>query len=173
MSRSSNAAGGEHATRFQCGPDAISYAKAFLDKGMSYQAAARASGVNEITLREMLVKAPTPVVVPSVQRAPEPVKRPRVAKSVRGVLITPYDRVTLVIARVAASYGVTVEEIMGKSRNRPIVWARQEAYYAVKVATGAAYTRVGKIFGRDHSTIMFGVDAYKNREAARKTALAA
>lgn len=163
MSRSSNAAGGEHATRFQCGPDAISYAKAFLDKGMSYQAAARASGVNEITLREMLVRAPAPVVVPNVQKAPEPIKRPRVAKSVRASVITPLGRVALVIARVAAEYGVTPEDIMGRGHGRQFVAARHAAYYAVKVATGANLPRLGRIFDRDHSSIIHGLRKFKER----------
>jgi len=166
----SNAAGGEYATRFQCGPDAIRYAQTFLDKGMSYQAAARASGVNELTLREMLIKAPTPAVIPNVQKAPKPVERPRVAKSGRGCVITPRGRIALVVARVAAEYGVTAEDIMGNGHARKIVAARHAAFYAVKVATGANLPRLGRIFGRDHTSIMHGIRKFKER--AREAAAA-
>lgn len=174
MSRlNSNAAGGEYATRFQCGPDALNYAKTFLDKGMSYQAAARASGVNELTLREMLVKAPSPVVVPNVQHAPQPTKRPRVAKSVRAAIITPHGRIALVVGRIAAEYGVTPADIMGDERTRNLSWARHAAFYEVKVATGANLPRLARIFNRDHSTIIHGIRRHKERVAAIKYSLAA
>lgn len=174
MSRlNSNAAGGEHATRFQCDVSALQYAKTFLDNGMSYQAAAKASGVNELTLREMLVKAPARAVVPNIQQAPDPIKRPRVAKSVRAAVVTPHGRIALVIARVAAEYGVTADDIMGDVRSRNISWARHAAFYAVKAATGASLLRLGRIFNRDHSTILHGIRMHKARAVAAKTALAA
>jgi chromosomal replication initiation ATPase DnaA len=163
----SNAAGAEHATRFQCGPDALNYAKSFLDKGMSYQAAARASGVNEQTLREMIQRKPAPVVKINVLEARKPLEKIP-ALPVR----SPAGRIAEVVARVARAHGVTVEDILGRATEIKVVHARHEAFYAVKVASGVSWARIGRIFGRDHSTVLHGVKAYKARASAERKELA-
>lgn len=45
---------GDFATARRSGPESYSYAQNFLKQGLSYQAAAKAAGVNELTLRELL-----------------------------------------------------------------------------------------------------------------------
>lgn len=67
------------------------------------------------------------------------------------------ERVRRVIADVCAAHGMSRDELMGRSRHSPLVRARQEAMWRVKHETGWALTRVGRCFGRDHSTVLHGV----------------
>jgi hypothetical protein len=59
------------------------------------------------------------------------------------------------IAKAAADNGVTYEAVMGRARHRPVVHARFVAIAAVCAAyPDMSFPRIGKIFGRDHSTII-------------------
>lgn len=170
MSRNlSNAAGGEFATRFQCGGEALSYAKTFLDKGMSYQAAARASGVNELTLRGMFERKPAPIVV--TIKEPEPVAElvvnlPTTIGQVERRKRRPGARahgacsdVTFEIIRmVAATGGLTVKDLVGCRARRDVSWVRQVAYYEVhKQRPNLSIAEIGRIFNRDHTTVIYGI----------------
>lgn len=60
-----------------------------------------------------------------------------------------------IVQRVAESFGVTVADIKGERRGAHIVAARKAAYHAVAVAhPGWSFARIGRVFGRDHSTIL-------------------
>lgn len=60
-----------------------------------------------------------------------------------------------IIAQVAAEHGRTVADILGVSRLRVIVEARHDAIAAVHVAhPKMSLPRLGRIFGRDHTTIL-------------------
>ena len=50
------------------------------------------------------------------------------------------------------------------------IHARHEAFYAVKLATGGSLARIGRIFGRDDSTVINGIRAHKVRTAAERLA---
>ncbi len=56
-------------------------------------------------------------------------------------------------------YGFTVEEITSKSRQRPLVTARQVGMYVVRELTDLSYPNIGRVFGdRDHTTVMHAVE---------------
>lgn len=58
---------------------------------------------------------------------------------------------------VAHYYKLTVAQLDGVSRKRPIVRPRQLAMYLAKVLSGESLSQIGRIFGgRDHTTIMHG-----------------
>lgn len=165
MSRTSNnAAGGEFATGFRCGPDAIRYAKTFLDRGMGYQAASRASGVNEITLREMLVRKPAKVVALDLVRLPAPAPAPR--ESTRAIRM-PSDKNRQIVAAVARKHGLTLSDIFSDSRKGPINVARQEAMYEVRKNSDLSLKGLGRLFDRNHTTILNGLRKHAERLQAR------
>jgi hypothetical protein len=59
------------------------------------------------------------------------------------------------IATAAAANGVTYEAIMSRARPRDVCRARFDAIAAVVNAyPDMSFPRVGKIFGRDHSSVM-------------------
>lgn len=71
--------------------------------------------------------------------------------------MTPRERSMSIIREIAMQHGVTVEAIMGRSRDHKDTRARRAAYAAVKYRRGLSHPAVGRIFGRDHSTILHGI----------------
>lgn len=64
-----------------------------------------------------------------------------------------------IIERVSAVFGIPYREIMGVSRTREVVAARQAAMYEVrKLRPDLSLPQIGKIFGgRDHTTVLHAV----------------
>lgn len=78
----------------------------------------------------------------------------------------PREPFSTVVAEVAARRGVTVAELFGPSRCRPITHARQEAMWAVRKRCRASYPRIGQRFGgRDHTTAIWACRAHEKRMA--------
>ena len=75
----------------------------------------------------------------------------------------------LIAERVAAAYGVTLSDLRSRSTDREIKAARGQAYADI-MATGLySYPRVGRFFGRDHTTI---VKVIQNRARRQRKAAA-
>jgi chromosomal replication initiator protein len=56
---------------------------------------------------------------------------------------------------VANFYGITVEEMCGKRRDRHIVFPRQVAMYIIREETASSLPAIGQAFGgRDHTTVL-------------------
>jgi chromosomal replication initiator protein len=58
-----------------------------------------------------------------------------------------------VMALVAKSYGVGVEQLRGRRVDRMAVEPRSVAVYLARSLTGASYQRIGRALCRDHTTI--------------------
>lgn len=77
-----------------------------------------------------------------------------------GVKISPRN----IIAAVAATHGIPVEEIMGDSRRKHVVAARHEAMLTVvKHRPDLAISHVGRIFRRDHTVVLYVLNKYADR----------
>ena len=64
----------------------------------------------------------------------------------------------IVLDATAEMFGFTVEDLIGKSRSRPLVTARQIAMYVLRQMTNFSYPAIGRQFGdRDHTTVMHAV----------------
>ncbi len=60
---------------------------------------------------------------------------------------------------ISAFFGFTVEAICGKSRQRPLVTARQIGMYVFRDLTDLSYPAIAREFGgRDHTTVIHAVD---------------
>jgi chromosomal replication initiator protein len=60
-------------------------------------------------------------------------------------------------------FGLSVDEIIGKSRRRPLVNARQVAMYVMREITDLSYPNIAREFGgRDHTTVIHAVDKIGN-----------
>jgi len=81
--------------------------------------------------------------------------------------MSPRDAYLKVIEAVATKYGFTVRDIMGRKRTAELSTARFEAYHRVKQSTGYSLPHIGRIFGRDHTTILSGLRKYEERKNAR------
>ncbi len=63
-----------------------------------------------------------------------------------------------IIDATAEMFGFPVEQLIGGSRRRPLVDARQIAMYVTRNMTELSFPDIGKAFGnRDHTTVMHAV----------------
>ncbi len=58
-----------------------------------------------------------------------------------------------ILEKVSFTFGVTPEQIKSERRDANINTARQAAMYIIREITGLSQDEVGKIFGRNHSTV--------------------
>ncbi len=64
-----------------------------------------------------------------------------------------------IIEATAAMYGFDVEELLSRSRRRPLVNARQVAMYVCRDTTDLSYPAIARAFGgRDHTTVIHAVE---------------
>ena len=63
------------------------------------------------------------------------------------------------LREIAEILGFSVEAMRGKSRQRPLVTARQTAMYVFRELTDLSYPAIARLFGgRDHTTVIHAVD---------------
>ena len=58
-----------------------------------------------------------------------------------------------IIEKVSFTFGVTSEQLKSERRDANINNARQAAMYIIREITGLSQDEVGKVFGRNHSTV--------------------
>jgi chromosomal replication initiator protein len=78
---------------------------------------------------------------------------------------------------VAAFYGVTRDELLGRSRSKEMVHPRQVAMYLAREELQITLPQIGEVLGgRDHTTVMYGVekitDAIDKDDTLRREILA-
>lgn len=70
---------------------------------------------------------------------------------------------------IAAILGFEVEALKGKSRQRPLVTARQIAMYVFREQTDLSYPSIARLFGgRDHTTVIHAVEKIAKQMGERK-----
>ena len=73
------------------------------------------------------------------------------------------------LAEIAGHLGYSVESLQGKSRQRPLVTARQIAMYLFRDLTDLSYPAIAREFGgRDHTTVIHAVDKIQRLMKERK-----
>ncbi|MBO4343741.1 MAG: chromosomal replication initiator protein DnaA [Clostridia bacterium] len=66
-----------------------------------------------------------------------------------------------IITYVSQKTGIAPEEIVGKRKTNEIAMARQVSIYLLRELTEMSYENVGKVFNRDHSTVVSAVKKIK------------
>ena len=70
-------------------------------------------------------------------------------------------KVDKIIEYVANLYGVTASDIKSDKRQGDIKMARQVSMYVIKEVTSLTLQDIGKIFGKNHSTVLYSVNQIK------------
>ena len=63
----------------------------------------------------------------------------------------------------ADTEGVDIDDVLGPCRRRPVVYARHRAMFICRRHLGLSYPVIGRLFGRDHTTVMHGVREHGKR----------
>lgn len=64
---------------------------------------------------------------------------------------------------VAAHYGLTDADMVSHDRHRRLARPRQVAMYLARELTGRSYPELGRMFNRDHSTVVHARDCIAHR----------
>jgi chromosomal replication initiator protein len=73
------------------------------------------------------------------------------------------------LIEISDHMGFDVEAMKGKSRQRPLVSARQTAMYVFRELTDLSYPAIARLFGgRDHTTVIHAVDKTQRMMSERK-----
>ena len=73
------------------------------------------------------------------------------------------------LVEMADILGYDVDALRGKSRQRPLVTARQIAMYAFRELTDLSYPSIARLFGgRDHTTVIHAVEKIQRQMGERK-----
>lgn len=64
---------------------------------------------------------------------------------------------------VAKYYRTAPDALAGRGRSKGIVTARQMAYLLCRTLTPCSTPEIGDAFGRDHSTVVMGIESMKRR----------
>lgn len=82
--------------------------------------------------------------------------RRSIADIVSGIEPSPVtvDRILNIVAK---NYGVTVDDLKGTRRNANIATARHMGIYLTRKCTELSVTEIGKIFNRDHATVISSI----------------
>jgi chromosomal replication initiator protein len=67
---------------------------------------------------------------------------------------------------VAQAYGFSIVELTGKSRRKAVSRPRNLALYLCRRHTQASYASLGRLFNRDHSTVIYSVEQIERGLAA-------
>ncbi len=63
----------------------------------------------------------------------------------------------LILTETAKYFGLRREDLVSKSRSRPLTTARHIAMYLLRELTGLSLIKIGELFERDHSTALHGI----------------
>jgi chromosomal replication initiator protein len=80
-----------------------------------------------------------------------------------------------IISKVSERFGVSVEELKSKNKQKRIAEARQVCMYLIREMTDLSLPKIGEIFFRDHTTILHGWRTISNamaEDAGMRTLLA-
>ena len=76
---------------------------------------------------------------------------------------------TGIMAQVAEYFGVSLPDIVGKSRQKNITLARQAAIYFCRELLGLSLSQIGHLFGdRDHSSIVYTLNKVQELQHSNK-----
>ena len=68
------------------------------------------------------------------------------------------DYLQMATQAVAQAFEVDADEVLGRRRTWPLVFARQTAYWLIHSGMRYTYCKTGRMFDRDHGGIMHGVN---------------
>ena len=67
----------------------------------------------------------------------------------------------------SAYFGLETDDLVSKSRSRPLTTARHVAMYLLRELTGLSLIKIGEHFERDHTTVLHGIKKIEGLMPAR------
>lgn len=74
-----------------------------------------------------------------------------------------------ILLAVSYAHGITVDDIIGKSRQKNMVYARQHACYVMRQTTKKSYPEIASRMSRDHATVLYSCRTWERIKPRFKT----
>ncbi len=75
------------------------------------------------------------------------------------------DEIQKIISTTASYFSFTPDNIFVKKRTADVAFVRQLCMYALKDTLDLSFSRIGRIFKRDHTTVMYAIDTIRKKIA--------
>ncbi len=101
----------------------------------------------------------------------QPIDLPLAERALQDLLPQPEAEIPphLILEETARYFGLSREDLVSKSRSRPLTTARHIAMYLLRECTGQSLIKIGEIFDRDHTTALHGIKKIEAKMRARDT----
>jgi chromosomal replication initiator protein len=73
----------------------------------------------------------------------------------------------LILEETSSYFGLQPDDLVSKSRSRPLTTARHVAMYLLRELTGLSLIKIGEHFDRDHTTVLHGIKKIEGLMGAR------
>jgi chromosomal replication initiator protein len=73
----------------------------------------------------------------------------------------------VILEETSTYFGLTRDDLLSKSRSRPLTTARHVAMYLLRELTGLSLIKIGDEFNRDHTTVLHGIKKIEGLMPAR------
>jgi hypothetical protein len=84
-----------------------------------------------------------------------------IAEGEREIAAKPTTSRLMLYRRLAATaFGISIDELLSKSRSNDIAIPRQKIFCFLRIATGASWQQLAALFGKDHATIIHACRKY-------------
>lgn len=70
-----------------------------------------------------------------------------------------------IVAHVCRYFQIEADSLKAKSRKRSLLYPRQLAIYLIRKYTGEPLQRIGSLFGRDHSSVLYAARTFEKKLA--------
>jgi len=85
-----------------------------------------------------------------------------------GQLVDSQDNGKRVLQKVASFYNISVEKLCGRSRKKEFAFPRHVAMYLLKKKCGVSLSQIGKVFERDHTSVVYAVAKIQEKVETNK-----
>lgn len=72
-----------------------------------------------------------------------------------------YERIGEIVGKICKDYDVDLLDLLGRSRKKAFVLARHKAMFEVRKQLGFSTLRIGRIFDRDHTTVVHALKKFE------------
>lgn len=79
--------------------------------------------------------------------------------------VTASTRSQRIIVECAIENGVSVADLKSTKRTRDVAWPRQDCFLRLREHTNLSLTQIGRMFSRDHTTVLYGIRRATARRA--------
>ena len=74
----------------------------------------------------------------------------------------PDDFVPMILDVICKAYKLDIKRLLGPDRNYAYVKARHIAMFEIRIKTGMALAKIGRVFNRNHSSVCYGIETYRD-----------